>query len=174
MGEEIQRDEEDVTSDVTAATETDEVNVEVESVTATYEDVPFRVMHMESVLYDLTDPSPMVHLLEAEAPFRYLVIPVALPDAIAIQHAHSAVESRRPTTHELFNAVLAGLGTEVIAARIVRYDNGVFYAELDLMTPKGRQVFDCRTSDAISMALRQKTAAPILCSEEVLQYYYAS
>ena len=117
MGEEIQRDEEDVTSDVTAATETDEVNVEVESVTATYEDVPFRVMHMESVLYDLTDPSPMVHLLEAEAPFRYLVIPVALPDAIAIQHAHSAVEGRRPTTHELFNAVLAGLGTEVIAAR---------------------------------------------------------
>ena len=48
----------------------------------------FRVMHLESVLYDLTDPSPFVHLLEAEAPFRYLVIPVALADAIAIQHAH--------------------------------------------------------------------------------------
>jgi bifunctional DNase/RNase len=41
------------------------------------------------------------------------------------------------------------------------------------MTPKGRRVFGCRTSDAISMALRQKTAAPILCSEEVLQHYYS-
>jgi bifunctional DNase/RNase len=70
------------------------------------------------------------------------------------------------------NAVLTRLGTEVIAARIVRYDAGVFYAELDLMTPKGRRVFDCRTSDAISMALRQNSPAPILCSEEVLEHYY--
>ncbi|MGA7835571.1 MAG: bifunctional nuclease family protein [Acidimicrobiales bacterium] len=137
------------------------------------EDVMFRVMHLDSVLYDLTDPSPMVHLLEAEAPFRYLVIPVALADAIAIQHAHSSIEGRRPGTHELMNAVLTRLGTEVIAARIVRYENGVFFAELDLMTPKGRQVFDCRTSDALTMALRQNSPAPILCSEEVLQHYYA-
>lgn len=137
-----------------------------------YENIAFRVMHLESVLYDLTDPSPLIHLLEAEAPFRYLVIPVALPDAIAIHHAHSAIEGRRPSTHELMNAVLTRLGTEVIAARIVRYDAGVFYAELDLMTPKGRRVFDCRTSDAISMALRQNSPAPILCSEEVLEHYY--
>jgi bifunctional DNase/RNase len=138
----------------------------------TYENV-FRVMHLESVLYDLTDPSPFVHLLEAEAPYRYLVIPVALADGIAIQHAHSAIVGRRPSTHELMNAVMTRLGTEVIAARIVRYEAGVFYAELDLMTPKGQQVFDCRTSDAISMALRQNSPAPILCAEEVLQRYYA-
>lgn len=140
---------------------------------AVYADVPFRVMHVESVLYDLTDSSPLVHLLEAETPFRYLVIPVALADAIAIQHALAAIEGRRPSTHELMNSILTRLGTEVIAARIVRYDNGVFYAELDLMTPKGRQVFDCRTSDALAMALRQNSPAPILCSEEVLQHYYA-
>jgi bifunctional DNase/RNase len=139
---------------------------------AVYENVPFRVMHLESVLYDLTDTSPLVHLLEAETPFRYLVIPVALPDAIAIQHALSAIEGRRPSTHELMNAVITRLGTEVIAARIVRYEAGVFHAELDLMTPKGRQVFDCRTSDAIAMALRQNSPAPILCSEEVLEHYY--
>lgn len=138
-----------------------------------YVDVPFRVMHLDSVLYDLTDASPMVHLLEAEAPFRYLVIPVALADAVALQHAHSAIEGRRPTTHELMTTILTRLGTEVIAARIVRYEGGVFYSELDLMTPKGRQVFDCRTSDALTMALRQNSAAPILCSEEVLQHYYA-
>lgn len=140
---------------------------------APYENVPFRVMHLDSVLYDLTDPSPMVHLLEAESPFRYLVIPVALPDAIAIQHAHSGIEGKRPTTHELATSMLTRLGTEVIAARIVRYEAGVFYAELDLMTPKGREVFDCRTSDALAMAMRQKSPAPILCSEEVLQTYYA-
>jgi bifunctional DNase/RNase len=137
-----------------------------------YESVPFRVMHFESVLYDLTDPSPMIYLLEAESPFRYLVVPVALADAIALQYAHSAIEGRRPGTHELMTTILTRLQAEVIAARIVRYEGGVFYSELDLMTPKGREVFDCRTSDALSLALRQKSTAPILCSEEVLQKYY--
>ncbi len=119
-----------------------------------YEDVPFRVMHVESVLYDLTDPSPLVHLLEAETPFRYLVIPVALADAIAIQHAHSAIEGRRPSTHELMNAILTRLGTEVIAARIVRYDEGVFYAELDLMTPRV----------AKSLTVERATRSPWRCA----------
>jgi hypothetical protein len=138
-----------------------------------HENVPFRVMHLETVMYDLTDPSPMVHLLEAESPFRYLVIPLGLSDAIALQHAHSDIEGRRPTTHELMTTMLTRLRAEVIAARIVRYEGGVFYAELDLMTPRGREVFDCRTSDALSMALRQRVSAPILCSEDVLQAYYA-
>ncbi|HUY17475.1 MAG TPA: bifunctional nuclease family protein [Acidimicrobiales bacterium] len=136
-------------------------------------DVTFRVMHLEAVLYDLTDASPMIHLLEAESPFRYLVIPVALSDAVALQNAHGAIEGRRPNTHELMTTILTRLQGEVIAARVVRYEGGVFYAELDLMTPRGREVFDCRTSDALSMALRQNVPAPILCAEEVLQSYYA-
>jgi bifunctional DNase/RNase len=168
----------DVTADVTDVSDVSDMEAYASEVDpasetpASYENV-FRVMHVDSVLYDLTDPSPLVHLLEAEAPYRYLVIPVALADGIAIQAAHSAIVGRRPSTHELMNAVMTRLGTEVIAARIVRYEAGVFYAELDLMTPKGQQVFDCRTSDAISMALRQNSPAPILCSEEVLQKYYA-
>lgn len=135
-------------------------------------DVTFRVMNFESVLYDLTDASPHVHLIEAESPYRYLAIPVALPDAIALQHAHAGVEGRRPTTHELMTSMLTRLQAEVIAARIVRYEGSVFYAELDLMTPKGRLTFDCRTSDAFSLALRQRVPAPILCAEEVLRDYY--
>ena len=137
------------------------------------EDVAFHVMRFESVLYDLTDPSPMVHLLEAESPFRYLVIPIALADAVALQLAHSQIEGRRPATHELMTTILTRLQAEVIAARIVRYEGGVFYSELDLMTPRGREVLDCRTSDALTMALRQLAPAPILCSDEVLQRYYA-
>jgi bifunctional DNase/RNase len=132
----------------------------------------FRVMNVESVLYDLNDASPLVHLMEAESPFRYLAIPLAVPDAIALQHAHSAIEGRRPSTSELMTAMLARLQAEVIAARIVRYDAGIFYAELDLMTPRGREVFDCRTSDALVLALRQRVPAPILCAEEVLSLYF--
>jgi bifunctional DNase/RNase len=132
----------------------------------------FRVMNVESVLYDLSDASPLVHLMEAESPFRYLAIPIAVPDAIALQHAHHAMEGRRPSTSELVTTILTRLQAEVIAARIVRYDAGIFYAELDLMTPRGRQVFDCRTSDALTLALRQRVPAPILCAEDVLSLYF--
>jgi hypothetical protein len=135
------------------------------------EEVPYQVMHFESVLYDLTDPSPMVHLVEAASPYRFVVIPIALADGISLQHAYGAIESRRPGTHELMTTILTRLQAEVIAARIVRVEDGVYYAELDLMTPKGREVFDCRASDALSMALRQSVQAPILCSEDVLQAY---
>jgi bifunctional DNase/RNase len=158
------------------ATPTDGAPAEVSDVLEVgdaHDDVAFRVMRFDSVLYDLTDPTPMVHLLEAASPFRYLVIPVALADAIAIQHAHAKIEGRRPATHELMTTILTRLQAEVIAARIVRYEGGVFYAELDLMTPRGREVLDCRTSDAIALALRQQATAPILCSDEVMQRYYA-
>ncbi len=134
----------------------------------------FRVMNIESVLYDLTDSSPLVHLTEAEMPYRYAAIPIALAEAVALQHALSDVEGRRPGTHELFAQVLARLQCDVVAVRIVRYDQGVFYAELDVMSPRGREVFDCRASDALILATRQRVPAPVLCAEEVLATLYES
>src|SRR5665213_1473424 len=131
----------------------DESMAPLQSETAS-EEVPYQVMHFEAVLYDLTDPSPMVHLVEAASPYRFVVIPIALADGIALQHAYGAIESRRPGTHELMTTMLTRLQAEVIAARIVRIEDGVYYAELDLMTPNGREVFECRASDALSMALR--------------------
>ena len=133
----------------------------------------FHVMNLDSVLYDLTDASPQAHLIEAESPYRYLVIPIALPDAIALQQAHSQLETRRPTTHELMTAILGRLQVDVIAVRIVRYEQGVFYAELELMTAKGREIFDCRTSDALALAYRQIVPAPVLCADEVFQRYFS-
>ena len=134
--------------------------------------VTFKVMNVESVLYDLADSAPLVHLMEAESPYRYVAIPVALAEAVALSNALSGIEGRRPSSHELFTDVLARLQADVVAARIVRYDDGVFYAELEVMTPRGREVFDCRTSDALILAIRQKVQAPVLCDEEVLLALY--
>jgi bifunctional DNase/RNase len=41
-----------------------------------------------------------------------------------------------------------------------------------VMTPRGREQFDCRTSDAFILALRQAVPAPILCAEEVIQSFF--
>jgi bifunctional DNase/RNase len=128
----------------------------------------YRVMSVETVLFDLSDPSPHVHLMEQELPYRGLSIPVALPDAQAIHAALENVRGRRPTTHELLCEIVARLRCDVVAARIVRLDQGVYHAQLDLMTPRGVMHVDCRTSDALVVALRQPVVAPILCAEEVL------
>lgn len=132
----------------------------------------FRVVHAESVSFELGDASPHVHLMEADAPYRNLSVPIALAEAQALHGALHGVAGRRPGTHELASEVIARLRADIIAARIVRIESGVYVAELDLMTPQGREVFDCRTSDAIILALRQSVPAPILCADEVLASAY--
>jgi hypothetical protein len=133
----------------------------------------FNVMSIESVLFDLSDSSPLVHLIEEETPYRYLAIPIALAEAVALHNALDKIDGRRPGTHEVMAEVLRRLNADIVAARITRYDAGVFYAELDLMTPRGHEVFDCRTSDALILATRQGVRAPVLCAESVLQAFYA-
>ena len=133
----------------------------------------FNVMSVESVLFDLSDSSPLVHLIEDETPYRYLAIPIALAEAVALHNALDKIDGRRPGTHEVMAEVLRRLNADIVAARITRYDSGVFYAELDLMTPRVHEVFDCRTSDALILATRQGVRAPVLCAESVLQAFYA-
>jgi bifunctional DNase/RNase len=139
------------------------------------EDVPvelvdtFCVVSIESVLFDLSDASPLVHIIEEGPPYRYLAIPIALAEAVALHNALDKIDGRRPGTHEVMSEVLRRLNADIVAARITRYEGGVFYAELDLMTPKGREVFDCRTSDALILATRQKVRAPVLCADAVLR-----
>lgn len=132
----------------------------------------YRVMTVESVTFDLGDPSPQVHLMENEAPYRHLSVPIALVEAHALWAALNHATGRRPTTHELTSAIIRQVQTDIIAVRIVRVENGIYYASLDLMTPRGREQFDCRTSDGFILALRQTVVAPILCAEEVLQNFY--
>jgi len=149
----------------------DNVTVESEATTSDVTTV-FLVMNLESVTFDLGDASPQVHLMEAEAPFRHLSVSIALPEAQALHAALHGVVGRRPGTHELTSAILRQLRADIIAVRIVRYDEGVFYGELDVMTPHGREQFDCRTSDGFILATRQAVPAPILCAEAVLQAFF--
>ena len=49
------------------------------------------------------------------------------------------MEGRRPMTHELFMQVLQRARIDVIAVRLVGREEGNLLAELDLMTPGGRE-----------------------------------
>ena len=134
--------------------------------------VKFFVMNVANVTFDLVNSAPEVHLNEEEYPYRSISISIALAEAQSLENALKKNKGRRPSTHELFADVLAQVKVDVIAVRIVRHENGVFFSELDLMTPTGRVVLDCRTSDALIIASRQAVPAPVLCAEEVLKQFY--
>ena len=131
--------------------------------------VVFRVVQIDQVSYDFASASATLVLREAEGERRTLTLPVALNDATAIHQAWHHVVGRRPATNELMTYILQDLQADVIAARIVNYAEGIYYGELDVMTTRGRRVFDCRPSDAIALALRQVVPAPLLAAEELLR-----
>jgi len=129
----------------------------------------FRVMDVEDVLLDLPSQYPAVTLVESEPPMRTLVFPVGLPEGTAIAQALRRMEGRRPMTHELFMQVLQRARIDVIAVRLVGREEGTLLAELDVMTPGGRERVDCRPSDGIVLALRMPVPAPILVDERLLE-----
>jgi len=129
----------------------------------------FRVMQVEDVALDLPSQFPAVTLVESELPRRELVFPVGLPEGTAIAQALRRLEGRRPMTHELFMQVLQRARIDVIAVRLVGREEGTLLAELDLMTPGGRERVDCRPSDGIVLALRMPVPAPILVDERLLE-----
>ena len=129
----------------------------------------FRVMGVDDVSLDLPWQYPAVTLVEAEPPLRELVFPVGLPEGTALAQALRRLEGRRPMTHELFMQVLQRAHIDVIAVRLIGREEGTLLAELDLMTPGGRERVDCRPSDGLVLALRMPVPAPILADERLFQ-----
>jgi hypothetical protein len=56
---------------------------------------------------------------------------------------------------------------ELEAVRITARRGRNFYAELDTVGPRGRQVISCRPSDALALVLRQRMPTPVLVADWV-------
>jgi hypothetical protein len=130
---------------------------------------PFRVMAVEDVALDLPAQFPSVTLVETEPPMRTLAFPVGLPEGTAMAQALRRIPGRRPMTHELFMDVLQRVHVDVVSVRLIGRDEGNLVAELDLMTPTGREIVDCRPSDGLVLALRMPVPAPVLVDERLLE-----
>ena len=129
----------------------------------------FIVVEVTSVSFSLPSPSPFVHLREQEQPYRGIEFPVGLVEAQSIAMALEKETAPRPSSHDLLSSVIVAAGCDVIAVRLTGSRDGTLLAELDLMTPRGREVLDCRPSDGIAVALRQTVPSPILSEESLLE-----
>ncbi|MGD0742392.1 MAG: bifunctional nuclease family protein [Acidimicrobiales bacterium] len=120
------------------------------------------------VMMALPNPNPVIILEEVAAPKRRLAIPIGFAEGTAIAYVLRGRPTPKPLTHELFIDVVAQLGGRVVTARVTRYAEGGYFAEIVVAAPGRSFVVACRPSDAIALALRQGPEATVVVASSLL------
>ena len=76
------------------------------------------------------------------------------------------VEHQRPMTHDLIVNLLGTLNVKLERVEIVKFEEGIFFAELHLLQDTMPIVIDARTSDAVAIAIREDVS--IYTTREVM------
>ncbi len=120
-----------------------------------------RELSVHEVRVSTSGTAPVVVLQEAGGG-RLLPIWMSAGGASAIVSATEEPDPSRPCVHDLVGDLLAALTGTLEEVRIVGYEDGQFFAELQVQGA----TLAARPSDAIALALR--AGCPIRCTEEVL------
>jgi uncharacterized protein len=128
----------------------------------------FRIVRVVSVGIELPDQYPTLTLEEVETARRRLSFRIGVAEGVALSHVLGRTTAPRPLTHDLFGLVLQRFTIDVVAVRLVGRRGATYLAELELMGGHRREVLDCRPSDGIALALRQRVPAPVLADERLL------
>ncbi|MDA8309538.1 MAG: DUF151 domain-containing protein [Actinomycetota bacterium] len=126
-----------------------------------------RIVRVVSVEVALPDQFPTVTLEDAEGHRGRLAFRIGTAEGVALAHALAGTSPARPSTHELFALALERCGVDILAVRLTGRVGATYLAELELLGASGRQVLQCRPSDGICLALRQRVPAPVLCDERL-------
>lgn len=130
---------------------------------------PMAVMLVLDIAVELPTPHALVTLREVDAPNRLLAIPIGQPEGTALALAWRGVPTLRPVTHELFSDVLSRLGATIDAVRLTGRHAGVVLGEIEISTPRGREVVSARPTDCLTLAIRQGVPAPILVDPRLFE-----
>ncbi|WP_330632099.1 bifunctional nuclease family protein [Halocatena halophila] len=96
-----------------------------------------------------------------------LPIFIGFSEATSIVRGLDADDIGRPLTHDLLLDGFEELGGRVDRVSISSVEEGTYFADLHLVTPRGSAVIDARPSDALALAAR--TNAPIEIDPEVFE-----
>lgn len=120
---------------------------------------------IDSIRISLVSQHRIVMLREMDSE-RQLPIWIGPCEADAITIELQDVKVARPVTHDLLKNVIAEMGGKVSHILIKALNDGVFYASLFIDINKSLHEIDCRSSDAIALAVRVK--APIFINNDVM------
>lgn len=115
---------------------------------------------------DKTSSTPVVILKEKDGE-RLLPIWIGPGEASAIAMELAGVHFARPLTHDLFTAVVRGLGSALVRVLITKVVENTYYASLVFRRDGEFVSIDSRPSDSIAIALRAD--APIFADESLLE-----
>ena len=105
-------------------------------------------------------------LLKEKYGERIIPLVVGTAEAQSIAMLLEGIIPPRPITHDLVRSILQAFQIMPTAVEIYNFDSGVFYSRLHLSSDGVSTELDCRTSDAVAIALR--TGAPIYVNEEII------
>ena len=121
---------------------------------------------VQSLGLDRTSNTPVVILQEKDGT-RVLPIWIGPGEASAIAMELAGMKFSRPLTHDLFAAVIKGLGGELKRVMITKVVDNTYYAEMIVQRGNELISIDARPSDSIAIALR--TEAVIFTTEDLLE-----
>jgi hypothetical protein len=121
---------------------------------------------IETIQVSLVSPHRIVVLKELGAE-RYLPIWIGACETEAISMQLQGVQPPRPMTHDLIVNLLDTLDAELQYVLVSALTNDTFYGRLVLNVGGEEIEVDCRTSDAMAVAVR--VAVPIYVADEVME-----
>jgi hypothetical protein len=127
---------------------------------------PFVEVNLVGLIMDQVSKSPVM-VLKARDEKKVIPIWIGLNEANAIAMELENVCSPRPMTHDLLRNIMRDL--EAILAKVIITDivENTYYAELHIEKNGQERVIDCRPSDAVALALKNR--AKIFVSRQVLE-----
>ena len=115
---------------------------------------------------DKASSTPVV-ILKEKSGERLLPIWIGPGEASAIAMELAGIHFARPLTHDLFTAVVRGLGSSLVRVLITKVIDNTYYASLVFRRNGEFISIDSRPSDSIALALRAE--APIFADESLLE-----
>jgi len=76
------------------------------------------------------------------------------------------IKTERPLTYDLMMEAFERHAVRISRAELIRVADGTFFAELTTESQSGKEIFDCRPSDALNLALR--AGAPVAVAQGVV------
>ncbi len=121
---------------------------------------------VQGVFVAFNDAATVPLVVLSDGNDRVLPIFIGIWEAVSINSARIKEVLPRPFTHDLFVDLCAKFKINLRSLQIDSIDNGVYYAQLVLVSDHHEEYLDCRPSDGIALALRGEI--PIFVDESVL------
>jgi bifunctional DNase/RNase len=127
---------------------------------------PFVEVNLVGLIMDQISKSPVM-VLRALDHKKVIPIWIGMNEANAIAMELENILSPRPMTHDLMKNIMCDL--EAILAKVIITDivENTYYAELHIEKDGKEKIIDCRPSDAVALALKNR--AKIYVSRQVLE-----